>query len=74
MIGTKQAAARLGLRPGTLTRAVWEGRVRPPAKGPGGAYVWTEDDLRRASWALLGHDLADTASIQKERASANGMH
>jgi hypothetical protein len=59
MIGTKQAAAILGVRPGTLTRAVWEDRVSPPAKGPGGAFVWTEMDLRRAAWALLGHDLND---------------
>jgi hypothetical protein len=66
MIGTKQAAAILGLRPGTLTRAVWEGRVQPPAKGPGGAYIWTEADLRRAAWALLGRDLDDTASARKE--------
>jgi len=66
MIGMKQAAAILGLRPGTLTRAVWEGRVQPPAKGPGGAYIWTEADLRRAAWALLGRDMDDTASARKE--------
>lgn len=57
MIGTKQAAKILGVRPGTLTRAVWEGRVPQPAKGPGGAFVWIETDLRRAAWALLGRDL-----------------
>lgn len=73
MIGTKQAAARLGLRPGTLTRAVWEGRVQPPGKGPGGAYIWTEADLRRASWALLGRDLDDAPGTGKERASGNGV-
>jgi hypothetical protein len=72
MIGTKQAAARLGLRPGTLTRAVWEGRIQPPAKGPGGAYIWTEADLRRASWTLLGRDLDDAASTRKERVDDNG--
>jgi hypothetical protein len=66
MIGTKQAAAILGLRPGTLTRAVWEGRVQPPAKGPGGAYIWTDADLRRAAWALLGRDLDDTVSARME--------
>ena len=65
MIGTKQAAVILGVRPGTLTRAVWEGRVLPPAKGPGGAFVWTEMDLRRASWALLGHDLDDGAKSRE---------
>ena len=61
MIGTKQAAAILGVRPGTLTRAVWEGRVPQPAKGPGGAFVWSEDDLGRAAWALLGRDADDVA-------------
>ncbi len=62
MIGTRQAAVILGLRPGTLTRAVWEGRLEPPAKGPGGAYVWTEADLRRAAWAMLGRDLDEVAT------------
>ena len=61
MIGTKQAAAVLGMRPGTLTRAVWEGRIAAPDKGPGGAFVWTETDLRRAAWALLGRDLDEVA-------------
>jgi len=64
MIGTRQAAVILGLRPGTLTRAVWEGRLEPPAKGPGGAYVWTEMDLRRAAWALLRRDLGDMATAR----------
>ena len=65
MIGTKQAAAILGVRPGTLTRAIWEGRVPQPAKGPGGAFVWTETDLRRAAWALLGRDLDEVATGQE---------
>lgn len=61
MIGTKQAAAILGVKPGALTRAVWEGRVPPPPKGPGGAFVWAETDLRRAAWAMLGRDLDEVA-------------
>ena len=65
MIGTKQAAAILGVRPGTLTRAVWEGRVPPPAKGPGGAFVWTEADLRRAAFALLGRDLDEVTKARQ---------
>ena len=65
MMGTKQAAVRLGIRPGTLTRAVWDGRVSQPTKGPGGAFVWTEEDLRRAAWALLGRDLDDLAQGQE---------
>ena len=64
MIGTKQAAAILGVRPGTLTRAVWDGRVQQPTRGPGGAFVWTDVDLRRAAWALLKRDLYE---VTKER-------
>ena len=29
------------------------------AKGPGGAYHWTRDDLVRAGWALLKRDLSE---------------
>lgn len=61
MIGTKQAAAILGVRRGTLTRAVWDERFTAPEKAPGGAFVWTEMDLRRAAWALLGRDLDEVA-------------
>ena len=65
MIGTKQAAAMLGVRPGTLTRAVWDERMPQPAKGPGGAFLWSEDDVRRASWVLLGRDLKDVAESKE---------
>ncbi len=34
--------------------------------GPGGAYVWTEVDLRRAAWVLLGCDLDDVLTVRKE--------
>ena len=61
MIGTKEAAAMLGVRPGTLTRAVWEGRIQSPTKGPGGAFLWTDEDVERASWALLGRPLVSVA-------------
>jgi hypothetical protein len=57
MFGTRQVAAILGVRPSTVAKAVWDGRIEPPAKGPGGAFIWTEADLRRAAWALLGRDL-----------------
>jgi hypothetical protein len=69
VIGTKQAAAILGVRPSTVAKAVWDGRIAPPTKGPGGAYIWTDADLRRAAWALLGRDL-DTVKAEKE--AANG--
>lgn len=53
---TKQVAELLGIPPGRLARAVWDRRVAPPGKGPGGDYQWTLDDIRRASWALLRRD------------------
>jgi len=53
MIGTKEAARVLGVSISRLQQAVWKEQFRPPAKGPGGAYFWTHDDLERASWALL---------------------
>jgi len=59
MMGTREAAKRLGVRPGTLTRAVWENRLQQPQKAPGGAYVWSEADLRQAAWVLLRRDLED---------------
>ena len=61
MISTVQAASVLGIRPGTLAKAVWDGRVSAPAKGPGGAYHWTIHDIERASLRLLGRSLTDAA-------------
>ena len=56
-MSTREVARALGLNPSRLARAVWAGRIEAPARGPGGAFYWTEADIRRASWALLGHDL-----------------
>lgn len=50
---TKQVAGFLAIRPDSLSRAVWLGRVDPPEKSPSGDYLWTIDDIQRASWALL---------------------
>lgn len=49
---TREVAKRLGLRPHTLTAAIWNGRVDPPSKSPGGEYLWTDKDIERAAWAL----------------------
>lgn len=56
-LSTRDAARRLGVNPSRLSRAVWTGKVPEPQRGPGGNFLWTEDDLRRASWALLGRDI-----------------
>ena len=61
---TRQAAKRLGISNSRLARAIWDERFQAPTKGPGGAFIWTEADLRRASWALLRRDLDDVANGQ----------
>ena len=49
---TREAATAIGMTPNALNRAIWEGRITAPEKGPGGAYLWTERDIERASWVL----------------------
>lgn len=51
---TKEVAERLGVRVARLSRAIYEDRVDAPARGPGGRFLWTEADVERASWQLLG--------------------
>ena len=58
-LSTRVAAQRLGVNVSRLGRAVWTGKIAEPARGPSGAFLWTEADLERASWALLGRPLAD---------------
>lgn len=48
-LGTRQVASLLGIRPSALNQAVWDNRVPAPSKGPGDAYWWTEEDVRRAA-------------------------
>lgn len=66
MIGTRQAAAIIGVRPSTLAKAIWDNRLAPPSRGPGGAYIWTEADLRRAARVMLGRDMDESLIAQKE--------
>ncbi len=54
---TLQTARLLGINPSRLSRAVWSGRMQAPEKGPGGAYQWNLEDIRRASWIILGRDI-----------------
>ena len=58
---TRQVAEILGINSSRLSRAVWDKRFTPPEKGPGGAYLWTEADIRRASWALLRRDISESS-------------
>ena len=50
---TRQAAIKIGVKPDTLNKAIWQNRVTSPPKSPSGCYLWTVDDINRASWALL---------------------
>lgn len=50
---TRQVAVLLGVNPNKLQRAVWEGRIPEPEKGPGNSFYWTEADVNRASKELL---------------------
>ena len=56
---TPQVARLLGMTPGALTQALWTGRCRKPAKGPGGAFFWQPRDFESACWSLLHKPMAD---------------
>jgi hypothetical protein len=56
---TLQVAKLLGFNPSRLSRAVWDGRLTPPARAPGGAFLWTAEDVERASWLLRRRDASD---------------
>lgn len=49
---TRAVARKLGIKPSALSRAVWDGRITPPQKGPSGAYLWTDADIQRAARAF----------------------
>ncbi len=59
--GTRRVGQLLGIRPGRINRAIWEGRLSPPRRGPSGAFLWARDDVRRASRVLLRRSLPDEA-------------
>lgn len=47
-------------------RALWDGRLKPPTKAPGGAFLWTHEDIERASWLLRGRDASNTLPSTEE--------
>ena len=53
---TRQVAQILGVRPSTLSRAVWDGTVKSPRKSPAGNYMWSVSDIESASWSLKRYD------------------
>jgi len=56
---TRQVAELLKIKPDTLSKAIWQGRVRAPQKSPGGQFLWTSEDITRAGWVLLRRDVSD---------------
>jgi hypothetical protein len=53
IFSTRQTARVLGITTTRLAKAVWDGRVAPPEKGPSGNFLWTPKDIDRASWIIL---------------------
>ena len=66
---TRDVARMLGLNPSRLARAIWDGRLAAPAKAPGGAYLWTPQDIERASWLLRRRDASDVLLAEAEEVS-----
>ncbi len=56
----------LGVSFSRLARAVWSEKIAPPEKGPGGAFLWTPSDIRRASWALCGRPFNESRLTSRE--------
>ena len=64
-----QVAQLLGVKGPTLSRAIYDGRVAEPTRGPSGAFLWDREAIRRACWVMLHQDLDDVlAEAGKERA------
>lgn len=51
---TREVARILGVGVSRLSQAVWRGDIPEPERGPGNSFCWTEEDINRASKALLG--------------------
>ena len=49
---TRDVAKELGVRGDILQKAIWLEKIDKPEKGPGGAFFWTIDNMKRASWVL----------------------
>jgi hypothetical protein len=50
---TRQVAIDiLDCKPDALSKAIWQGRVTPPLKGPSGHYLWDIAYIEAAAWAM----------------------
>jgi hypothetical protein len=67
---TKQVAILLGVSINKLQRACWLNQINPlPQKSQAGDFLWTEEDIQRASWQLLHK--AYRPAVAMERRSMN---
>ena len=62
---TRNVAGLLGVMPGRISRAIWEGRLSPPEKAPGGSFLWIQQDIERASWLFRNRDAGDILDINR---------
>jgi len=70
---TRQVAQEiLAIKPDTLQKAIWQGRVNPPSKGPSGQYLWNISDIESASWAL--HRYEQFREWQKKSKPRKDLH
>ena len=60
---TREVARLLDINPGRISRAIWDGRLSPPEKAPGGSFLWTSHDIERASWLFRHRDARDVLGI-----------
>jgi hypothetical protein len=59
---TREVAQLLGVSVALLTKATWSGRVDAPQKSPSGNFLWTREDINKASWVLLHRPFAPRES------------
>lgn len=64
---TREVAAILKVNPSRLSRAIWDGRLAPPMKGPSGSFLWVETDIQRASWVLRRQSADDILEQRKSK-------
>jgi hypothetical protein len=69
---TRDVAKLLGVGLARLSRAVYEGRIEPPPRGPGGVFLWDDFAIRKAGWVLLRRDVADLLTASPEVADHAG--
>ncbi len=62
---TREVARMLGVNSSRLARAIWDDRLDPPTRAPNGSFLWTAEDIQRASWLLRSRSADDVLSNGK---------